>query len=54
LNRIGDHSIEPANAIFSSHADPAGVIQWRYSYSLEQGGKLCLGAHRWNADFGLC
>ncbi len=51
LNGIGDHAVEPANAVFAGDLDPAEIVQWKDDGVMDQGVQLCNGVEMGN-DIG--
>lgn len=55
LDGVGDHAVEPADAVFSRYTDPTRVVEGGESRVLQQGRELRGGAGcRRGDDFVLC
>ena len=40
LDGVGDHAVEPADAVLAGDSDPAGLVERRDAGCVEQGGEL--------------
>jgi hypothetical protein len=55
LDRVGDHSVQPPNAVFSGDPDPTDVVEVRQANVLQECGELWGRARGWRScDVGLC
>src|SRR5271156_3692874 len=55
LDRVGDHAVQPADAVFSGDTNPTDVVEVRQADALKERGKLWGGAWGWRSgDVGLC